>query len=65
LRYGCKLSTIFYLIYRFARDMYAIIFYRWWIWIKSYILGSKAHLSYGLLSRSGLNGTWTIMSSRF
>ena len=29
LRYGCKLSTIFYLIYRFARDMYAIIFYRW------------------------------------
>ena len=28
-KYGCKLSTIFYLIYKFTRDTYSIIFKRW------------------------------------
>jgi len=29
-KYGCKLSTIFYLSYVFARSMYSIIFARWY-----------------------------------
>ena len=29
LKYGCKLSTILYLIYKFARDIYSVIFLRW------------------------------------
>jgi len=29
LKYGCKLSTILYLMYRFTRDIYATIFRRW------------------------------------
>jgi glycosyltransferase involved in cell wall biosynthesis len=29
LKYGCKLGTAVYLIYRFTRDIYAIIFKRW------------------------------------
>lgn len=28
-KYGCKVSTIFYLIYKFIRDIYSIIFKRW------------------------------------
>lgn len=30
LKYGCKLSTIGYLVYRFARDIYSVIFKRWY-----------------------------------
>lgn len=28
-RYGCKLSTIYFLMYRFIRDIYSITFKRW------------------------------------
>lgn len=30
LKYGCKLSTLFYLIYKFTRDIYSTIFGRWY-----------------------------------
>ena len=29
LKYGCKLSTITFLIYRFTRDIYSVVFKRW------------------------------------
>lgn len=29
LKYGCKPSTVAYLIYKFTRDMYSVIFKRW------------------------------------
>ena len=29
-QYGCKLSTVLYLIYRLARDIYSVIFKRWY-----------------------------------
>lgn len=30
IKYGCKPSTFFYLIYKFTRDLYSIIFKRWY-----------------------------------
>ena len=28
-KYGCKISTFFYLVYRFFRDLYSVCFHRW------------------------------------
>ena len=30
LKYGCKLSTLSYVVYRFIRDIYSLIFKRWY-----------------------------------